>query len=49
MDIAGKGEAVPGSFRHAVWLAGDIVQHRETWKALSANPLQAQKKERGGD
>jgi 4-hydroxythreonine-4-phosphate dehydrogenase len=49
MDIAGKGEADPGSFRHAVWLAGDIVQHREVWKALTANPLQAQKKERSGD
>lgn len=49
MDIAGKGEADPGSFRHAVWLAGDIIQHRESWKSLTANPLQPQKKERGGE
>jgi 4-hydroxythreonine-4-phosphate dehydrogenase len=49
LGIAGKGEADPGSFREAVWLAGDIVRHREHWKVLTANPLQAQKKEKGGD
>lgn len=49
LAIAGKGEADAGSFRQAVWLAGDIVQHREAWKALTANPLQPQKKERGGE
>jgi 4-hydroxythreonine-4-phosphate dehydrogenase len=49
LDIAGKGEADPGSFRQAVWLAGDILQHRETYKATNANPLQPQKKEKGGE
>jgi 4-hydroxythreonine-4-phosphate dehydrogenase len=49
LDIAGKGEADPGSFRQAVWLAGDILQHRETYKAMNANPLQPQKKEKGGE
>jgi len=49
LDIAGKGEADPGSFRQAVWLAGDILQHREAYKILNANPLQPQKKEKGAD
>ena len=49
LGIAGKGEADPGSFRQAVWLAGDILRHRERWKVLTANPLQPQKKEKGGE
>ena len=49
MDIAGKGEADPGSIRHAVWLGLDIIQNRERWKRMSANPLQPQKKEKGGE
>jgi 4-hydroxythreonine-4-phosphate dehydrogenase len=49
LDIAGKGEADPGSFRQAVWLAGDILHQREAYKAMSANPLQPQKKEKGGE
>ncbi|HRN38082.1 MAG TPA: 4-hydroxythreonine-4-phosphate dehydrogenase PdxA, partial [Flavobacteriales bacterium] len=50
-DIAGKGIADEGSFRHAVWLACDIFRHRQAWKEMTANPLQAQprkKKEREG-
>lgn len=46
LDIAGKGVADPGSFRHAVWLAGDVLRHREQWKAINANPLQPQKREK---
>jgi len=49
MDIAGKGEADGGSFRHAIWLGLDIIQDRERWKRISANPLQPQKKEKGGE
>ena len=49
MDIAGKNLADEGSFRHAVWLGLDIIQNRERWKKMSANPLQPQKKERGGE
>ena len=49
MDIAGKGEADAGSLRHAVWLGLDIIQNRERWKRISANPLQPQKKEKGGE
>lgn len=45
-DIAGKGEADEGSFRHAVWLACDILQHREAYKEMTANPLQPQKREK---
>jgi 4-hydroxythreonine-4-phosphate dehydrogenase len=48
LDIAGKGMADPGSFRAAVWMAGDIKRNREHWRAISADPLQPQerKKER---
>ncbi len=49
MDIAGKNMADEGSFRHAVWLGLDIIQNRDRWKKMSANPLQPQKKERGGE
>lgn len=49
LGIAGKGEADEGSFRHAVWLGLDIIQHRERWKRMSANPLQPQKREKGGE
>lgn len=46
LDIAGKGIADEGSFRHAVWLACDILRNREAYKALTANPLQPQKREK---
>ena len=46
LDIAGKGIADEGSFRHAVWTACDILRHRETYKAMTANPLQPQKREK---
>jgi 4-hydroxythreonine-4-phosphate dehydrogenase len=49
MDIAGKGEADEGSFRAAVWLACDISLQRERWKQIGVNPLQPQKREKGGD
>jgi 4-hydroxythreonine-4-phosphate dehydrogenase len=53
LDIAGQGIADEGSFRHAVWLACDILKRRETHKTITADPLQPQKrekerKERGG-
>lgn len=46
LDIAGKGVADEGSFRQAVWLACDVLHHRERWKAMTANPLQPQKREK---
>lgn len=46
LDIAGKGMADEGSFRAAVWLAGDIIANRERHKAITANPLQPQKREK---
>lgn len=46
LDIAGKGVADEGSFRAAVWLAADVRQNRERYKAIMANPLQPQKKEK---
>lgn len=51
LDIAGKGIADEGSFRHAVWLACDILRKREAYKVMTANPLQPQKlgKEKKGE
>jgi 4-hydroxythreonine-4-phosphate dehydrogenase len=46
LDIAGKGLADEGSFRAAVWMACDIRANRERYKAITANPLQPQKKEK---
>lgn len=47
LNIAGQGVANEGSFRHAVWMACDILRKREAYKAMTANPLQPQKRERG--
>ena len=49
LDIAGQGVADESSFRHAVWLALDILKQRERFKLINVNPLQPQKKERGGE
>lgn len=49
LNIAGQGIADAGSFRHAVWLACDIRQQQEHYKAISADPLRPQRKERGGE
>jgi len=46
LDIAGKGLADEGSLRAAVWMACDIRANRERYKAIMANPLQPQKKEK---
>lgn len=43
MDIAGKNEASPASFRAAVYAACDIFQTRRQYREMSANPLQPQK------
>lgn len=40
--IAGQGVAMEGSFRHAVWLACDILRHRRNYKEMTADPLQVQ-------
>lgn len=45
-DIAGQGKADEGSFRHAVWLARDILANRRAYQKMAANPLQAQKREK---
>ena len=49
LDIAGQGVADESSFRHAVWLALDILKLRERFKLFNVNPLLPQKKERGGE
>jgi len=46
LSIAGQGIADEGSFRAAVWLAGDILRNRERFKTIGTNPLQPQKREK---
>ncbi|MEO8591270.1 MAG: 4-hydroxythreonine-4-phosphate dehydrogenase PdxA [Flavobacteriales bacterium] len=46
LDIAGQGVADEGSFRAAVWLAGDILRDRERFKTIGVNPLQPQTREK---
>jgi 4-hydroxythreonine-4-phosphate dehydrogenase len=43
MDIAGKNQARPDSFRAAVYAACDIYRNRKEYRELTANPLQPQK------
>lgn len=38
-DIAGKNEADPSSFRHALYQAVDISRHRREQEVLEANPI----------
>jgi 4-hydroxythreonine-4-phosphate dehydrogenase len=38
-DIAGKGEADPGSFMQAVFTATDIIKARKNYAEMTANPL----------
>jgi 4-hydroxythreonine-4-phosphate dehydrogenase len=38
-EIAGKNEANPESFRHAIYLAIDICTQRQQYDQLNANPL----------
>lgn len=40
-EIAGKGEALPESFRNAVYLACDIFKSRSSFKSLTSNPLKS--------
>lgn len=46
LDIAGQGLADEGSIRASVWLAADILENRERYKVITANPLQPQKREK---
>ncbi|HMC98122.1 MAG TPA: 4-hydroxythreonine-4-phosphate dehydrogenase PdxA [Flavobacteriales bacterium] len=46
LGIAGQGVAEEGSFRAAVWLAADILHHRDLYKTIGTNPLQPQKREK---
>lgn len=48
-DIAGKGEADPGSFREALYLGLDIFRSREEYKVISANPLPIRRRKRDKD
>jgi 4-hydroxythreonine-4-phosphate dehydrogenase len=41
-DIAGKDQALPDSFRHAVFTACDIYHNRKIHRELTADPLKAQ-------
>jgi 4-hydroxythreonine-4-phosphate dehydrogenase len=38
-DIAGKNKASEASFRHAVYMAVDLVKTRKQYKKLTSNPL----------
>jgi 4-hydroxythreonine-4-phosphate dehydrogenase len=40
-EIAGKNEASEDSFRHALYMACDILKNREEYKELTANPLKS--------
>lgn len=42
-DLAGKGEASENSFRQALYLACDILQHREMYAEINKEPLRSQK------
>lgn len=46
LGIAGQGVADEGSFRAAVWMAADIMRNREHYRAITANPLEPQKREK---
>lgn len=43
-DLAGKNEASEESFRQAVFMACDILNHRKTNAEISANPLKVEEK-----
>ena len=45
-EIAGKGQADPGSFKEAVFTGIQIFKNREEYKELMKNPLQKQKTKR---
>jgi len=45
-EIAGKGEADPGSFKEAVFMAINIFRKRKEFQKLMKNPLQKQKMKR---
>ncbi len=45
-EIAGKGEADPGSFKEAVFMAINIFRKRREFQKLMKNPLQKQKMKR---
>ena len=40
-EIAGKNEASENSFRHALYMACDILKNREEYKELTSNPLKS--------
>ncbi len=44
LDIAGQGTADEGSFRSAVWMAVDILEQRDRYREMTANPLQPAKR-----
>jgi 4-hydroxythreonine-4-phosphate dehydrogenase len=46
-DIAGQGKANPDSMRAAIYLGIDIYQHRQTYKEMTANPLERVRLEYG--
>ncbi|MFZ6053406.1 4-hydroxythreonine-4-phosphate dehydrogenase PdxA [Halocola ammonii] len=45
-EIAGKNLASEGSMRQAIFVACDIYRNRQTYKEISANPLEPQEKPR---
>lgn len=45
-DLAGKGKADAASMRHALYMAIDTLAVRAEWKAINADPLKIEIKER---
>lgn len=43
MEIAGKNQADPSSFKEAIYLALDVYRNREHYEEISANPLKIKK------
>lgn len=41
-ELAGKGEALPDSFRKAIYLSCDIFNNRQAYKEMTNNPLKTQ-------
>ncbi|MFN3757184.1 MAG: 4-hydroxythreonine-4-phosphate dehydrogenase PdxA, partial [Flavobacterium sp.] len=43
MEIAGKNEADPNSFKEAVYLALDVFRNRQVYAEISESPLKIRK------
>lgn len=48
-DIAGKNEASPSSFRHALYTLLDVCRNRKRYQTATENPLRKQYVDKSGD